>query len=173
MTTFAIITTILSLAIFAGFVALSIWRFGWRRSYSAYAAKWTEFLYIDDHTHVWSIVTLVVALLLSFGAIEIGDESPWQFLGFFAPVYLIVVSLTPKWETNHKQRMIHYIGTGLCVVCTLLWFILALRLWYYPVISLAVCALAAYLTKTIKKSYVLWLELTLFAAVYAVILIGG
>lgn len=173
MTGFATTTTAISLAILAGFVALSVYRFGWRLSYSRYAAKWTEFLYIDNHTHAWSIVTIVVALLLAFGTIEAGDESPLQFLGLFVPAYLGVVALTPEYETVRKQKIVHYIGTVICAVCSILWIIFALRCWFYIPIAVALCGAAAYLTKTYKKSYILWAELSLFAAVYGAVFIGG
>ena len=170
MSAFAISTCIASLAIFAGWLALSIHRFGWLHSYSAYAAKWTEFLYIDSTTHAWSIVTMVVAFLLVYPMLEMGDESPLQFLGFFAPVYLGVVALTPEWETKRRQKVVHYIGTALCATATVLWLVLALRLWYYLAIAFGAMWVAAWVTKTVKSSYILWLELTLFAAVYAAVL---
>ena len=175
MTGFATTTTAISLAILAGFVALSVYRFGWRLSYSRYAAKWTEFLYIDNHTHVWSIVTMVVAILLAFGTIEAGDESPLQFLGFFAPVYLGIVALTPEYESDDRkgQKVVHYVGTALCAACTILWLIFTLRCWFYIPIAVVLCGVAAYFTKTYKKSYILWAELSLFAAVYGAVLIGG
>ena len=173
MSQFAIVTCVLSLVIFSSFLALSIWRFGWLGSYSGYAAKWTEFLSLGGNIHTWSIVTMAVAVLLCFSTIEAGDESPLQFLGFFAPVYLGVVALTPKWESDKKQKTIHYIGTFLCAVAAILWLILVLRLWFYIPIALALTFIAAYFTKTIKTSYFLWLEIALFAAVYGALLIGG
>ena len=116
---------------------------------------------------------MAVAVLLCFSTIEAGDESPLQFLGFFAPVYLGVVALTPKWESDKKQKTIHYIGTFLCAVAAILWLIFVLRLWFYIPIALVLVSIAAYLTKTIKTSYFLWLEIALFAAVYGALLIGG
>ena len=172
MSAFAISTCIASLAIFAGWLALSIHKFGWLSSYSAYAAKWNEALKING-AHIWSIVTVVVAILLAFSTIEAGDESPLQFLGFFAPIYLIVVALTPEYEEKPNQRIIHNVGATLCVICTILWLVFALRVWYSLPIAIALCGLAAYLTKTLKSSYGLWLEIAVFVAVYGTVLIGG
>lgn len=173
MTTFAIVTSVISLLLYSGFLALSVWRFGWQGSYSGYAAKWSEFLYNERDLGPWSLVTLFTAILLVPAMAEAGDESPLQFLGFASPVYLGVVAFTPKWETVSRQRKIHCAGTAVCAVCAVLWLIFALRLWFYIPIAFVLCSLAAYFTKTIKKSYVLWLELTLFAAVYGAVLIGG
>ena len=163
MTAFEIATASASLALFAGWLVLCIRKFGWLSSYSAYATKWPK--------PIWSAITIIVAVLLIPAMLEAGDESPLQFLGFFAPVYLGVVALTPDWETDHKQKLIHNYSSVVCVVCVIMWLVYALRLWYYIPIAIALAALAAYLTKTWKESYTLWLELAMFAAVYGAVLI--
>lgn len=58
MTTIALITSVLSLVIFSGFTGYSVYRFGWRHSYSAYAAKWHEAVPLASNTHLWSIVSV-------------------------------------------------------------------------------------------------------------------
>jgi hypothetical protein len=173
-----------SLLLLVGWMALSIWRFGLLFSYSRYAAKWNEFLKIDNHTHAWSIVTVLVAFLIAPAMIQAGDESPLQFLGFFAPLYLIIVAFTPEYQDQEgddekkrkkrkRQRIIHYVGTAICSVCTILWLILVLRLWFYIPVGLFVAWVAAYFTNSIKTSYALWLEFSLLVAVYGATLIGG
>ena len=163
--------TLLSLLTFVAFLGVSFYKFGILSSYSSYAAKWTETVPLDPHTHLWSIVTVIVAILLAPAMLEVADESPVQFLGFFAPAYLIVVAMTPEWETKIGQRMIHYGGTIVCAWASILWLVLALRLWFLIPICLAVFAAVGYFTKTLKTSHVLWGELSLFAAVYAAALI--
>lgn len=183
MTTFSLVTTILALVIFAGFVSISVRKFGWLRSYSAYAAKWTGAVPINGHTHLWSIVTFLAALLLAFGMIEQGEGHPWQALGFFAPAYLMVVSFTPEYQDQpgdddkmrakrKRQRIIHYIGTILCAICATVWTYLAA-----PAAVLIVPFIAAWIagivTKTIERSLIFWSEMGMFAAVFAARLIGG
>jgi len=165
MKTFAII----SLVVFAGFILLGIKRFGLLRSYSAFASKWDEAVPIKK-MNLWSIVTLVVAFLLMIPMIDAGDGNKWQFLGFFAPVYLAVVAFTPKFETDPKQHKIHVFGASACALIASLWLVLVQHLWWVALISLAVMAAAAYFTKTWKTSYIFWLEMTLFAAVYAAVI---
>ena len=173
MTIFALISTFASLLLFGGWLALSVRRFGWLGSYSAYASRWTEAVPLGNHTCLWSIVTILVAMLLCPAMIEAGDESPLQVLGFAAPVYLGVVSFTPKWETDKRQRRVHVIGAMACAVIALLWLILALRLWFYPVIAFALALTVSLMSRTLRTSYVLWGELALFSAVYAALIIGG
>lgn len=183
MTTFSLVTTILALVIFVGFVAISVHKFGWLRSYSAYAAKWTEAVPINRHTHLWSIVTVIVALLLAFGMIEQGEGHPWQVLGFFAPLYLMVVSFTPEYQDQpgdddkmrakrKRQRIIHYIGTILCAAVSAVWIYLAgpRGIIFF---SLMAAWVAGIVTRSINSSLIFWAEMAMFGAVFTARLIGG
>ena len=166
MTTFSLITTILALVIFAGFVAFGVVKFGWQKSYSAFAPKWTEAVPIDNHTHLWSIVTIVVAILLAFGMIEQGEGHPLQFLGFLAPVYLAIVALTPEYETNRQQRIVHVTGALLCAAASVAW------VWFAGpqgtiFFSLIAAWLLGILTRSINSSLIFWAEMAMFAAVFA------
>ena len=182
MTTFAFISAIASLVLFAGFVAVSFKRFGILSSYSSYASKWEAAVPLDHGTHLWSAITVIVAVLLVPAMLEVGDESPLQFLGFFAPAYLIVAAVTPDYEYRPgdneydqkrrlRQRIIHFVGAVICAAASVIWVILALRLWYLVPAALVLAGIAAYFTKTYRECYVLWAELAMFAAVYAAVLI--
>lgn len=179
MTTFALITTFASLVIFVGWLALNFSKHGILSSYSSYAAKWP----LDHGTNLWSIVTVAIALLLVPAMLEVGDESPLQFLGFFAPAYLIVAAVTPDYEYRPgdneydqkrrlRQRIIHFVGAVICAAASVIWVIVVLRLWYLIAIALVLAAVVGYLTKTLKERYPLWLELALFAAVYGALILG-
>lgn len=169
MTTFATITTILSLLLFGGFIGLSIVKFTLLGSYSAYAAEWERAVPMN-HMNLWSVVTMTVAFLLCFAMLEVGDESPLQFLGFAAPVYLGVVSLTPKWATDKHQKKVHVIGALTCALAAVLWLIFTLRQWYLIPISLLLAWCGGYFTYSLKTSYVFWLEMAMFFAVYVAVL---
>lgn len=171
MTNFAFITTIASLLLFGGWLALSMKHFGILGSYSSYASKWKQAVPLDHGTNLWSIITVVVAILLAPAMLEVGDESPLQFLGFFAPAYFIVAACTPEWETNKRQLIIHCIGASLCAAASVIWVLIVLRLWYLVIAGLILGAFAAFATKTYRECYVLWAELAMFAAVYAAVLI--
>lgn len=171
MTPFALTTAIISLVLFAGFVTLSVWRFGWRKSYSSYAAKWIEFVPMHN-INVWSVVTVVVAFLILPSMLERGEGNLVQCLGFFVPLYLAVVAFTPRYETEHSQYVVHVIGTIVCAAIAVAWLIFVRHLWWVLLIALAVFGAVAYLTKTYKTSYVFWLEMAMFASVYAAVLFG-
>lgn len=183
MAPFAIITAIASLAVFGGFVAMSVCRFGWQRSYSAFASKWHEAVPLASNTHLWSIVTVVVALLLVPALLERGESDPWQFLGFFAPMYLCFAAFTPEYEdqpgdtdymrrVRKRQRIIHYVGTALCAIVSIAWICFVAERWWTIPVFLVAAFLAAYATITVKKSWIFWLEMAMFGAAYTTIFIG-
>lgn len=171
MTQFSLYTTIAGLALFAGFVALGIRKFGLLHSYSAYSPKWDEVLPAQG-IHLWSVVTFVVALLLMFPLLEIGDESPWQFLGFFAPLYLVVVAFFPLTEEQDPRRYrIHCTAAVVCAVGALLWLALVLGLWWLPLITAFLAFCTAMHTRTLLTATVFWAEMAAFSAVYAGLII--
>lgn len=183
MSTFGLICTIVSIAIFAVWLTICIKKFGLAPSYSAYNPMWDKAVPIDN-MHLWSIITFVIAASFMVGMIERGDNSGWQFLGFFAPMYLVVVALFPLTDLppdaneydikRHKrQEIIHVVGASLCATCTIAWVIFVAHLWWLLLVALFVVACCAYFTKTILTSTVFWLEMILFLAGYPAILIGG
>lgn len=171
MTIFVIVTSLLSLAIFAGFTALSVRKFGWQKLYSSYSSLWPEAVPIHN-ANLWSIVTVISALLLVPAMVERGEGNALQFIGFFAPMYLAVCGLTPTWETEYEARFIHLLGVAICTLATLFWIFYVCRLWWVLLIAVVLAGVAAYFTKTWKKSWVFWAEMAGFAAVYVSIFIG-
>ena len=181
MTTFALVTTISSIVLLCAFLAISIKFFGLLSSYSAYNLEWDKKVPMHN-VHLWSIVTIVIALLFMPALIELGEGNPWQFLGFFSPMYLIVVGLFPmtelpedasdyqrkEWE---RKRRIHAIGAALCAAVTTLWILLVCHLWWVALLALFIVACAAFATRTEKTSTVFWLEMALFLGGYSAILI--
>jgi len=181
MTTFALVTTIASIALLCAFLAISIKFFGLLPSYSAYNLEWDKKVPIRN-AHLWSIVTVVIALLFMPALIELGEGNPWQFLGFFSPLYLIVVAVFPLTELPEnanederraweRKRKIHAIGAALCAAATTLWIFLVCKLWWVALLALFIVACAAFATKTYKTSTVFWLEMALFLGGYSAILI--
>ena len=78
MTDFSIVSAVISLVLLVGFVVLSVIKFGWRHSYSAFNICWDEVVPIHN-MHLWSIVTFVVAFLIMPALIEKGVDNPLQF----------------------------------------------------------------------------------------------
>lgn len=171
MSTFGLICTIVSIAIFAVWLTICIKKFGLAPSYSAYSPKWDE-VFPAKGIHLWSVVTFVVALLLMFPLLELGEGNPWQFLGFFAPLYLIVVAFFPLTaDTAPKRYRIHCTAAVVCAVGALLWLALVLGLWWLPLITAFLAFCSAMHTRTLLTATVFWAEMAAFAAVYAGLII--
>ena len=171
MTTFAIVTTLLSLALFGGFVGIGVRKFSLLPSYSAYASKWKEAVPINRETNLWGIVTVATALLLAPALIEKASGNPLQCLGFFAPVYLAVVAFTPDFETNRRQLRFHVIGTALCAAVSLAWIIFVCHTWWTLPLTFFAAWCVAYATLSVKRCWLFWCEMAMFAAVYVSLLI--
>ena len=164
--------TLLSFLILAGFILLNcLLHNGIPGSYSAFSAFWqTEPRY--SRINAWSAVTAAAAILMIPPMVEVGDGNAFQFLGFFAPLYLIVVSLTPEWDIDKRQRRVHVIGAALCAFLALLWLVVIRDQWWLVCSCFAAAVIAGSWSKTLPGSAVFWGEMVMFLSVYLSLLIG-
>lgn len=168
MTTFVLTTTVMSTIFLFGFIVLSTALFGLQSSYSAYASKWKERVPIHN-MNLWSIVTIVSALLLVPTMIERGEQTPLQFLGFIVPIYLIVVGLTPDYEKDKFQGKVHTAAACICAMLAFLWLILIVKSYIFlPVVAFMV-VITALSTGTFKSSMIFWGEMIMFFSIYLAI----
>lgn len=183
METFALVTTILSMLLIASFVALSVRKFGMKRSYSAFAPYWSEAVPIKN-INLWSVVTVITAFLFAPGSIERGAGNNLQFLGFFMSVFLIVVACAPlcapkpeasEEEIKRKNAMliVHIVAAILCAIAVVLWTIFVCHRWWLYPLAFAMMAFIGFASKTLKTSFTFWAEMALFVSGYAGIMIGG
>lgn len=163
--------TLLSMLLLGTFIGVSIYLWGIPDSYSALASKWSEKLPIN-HLHFWSIITIAAAFFLMPVMIDQADENVLQVLGFFAPLYLMVVGCTPTWESNRKEHIIHTVGAAICAGCALAWLVLIRELIAVVVISAALMTILAIRTKS-GKCYTFWLEMVMFVSVYVATFINA
>ena len=164
--------TILSFILLVGFIALSTFlNRELPGSYSAFSALWADEIPMSN-LNVWSIVTAIVAFLMVPPMIEAGDGSYFQCLGFFAPLYLIVVSLTPEWDIDKRQHRVHVIGAALCAFLALLWLVLIRGHWWLVCACFVAAVIAGSWTKTLPGCRVFWGECVMFLSVYLSLIIG-
>jgi len=147
--------TIIAFVVFAAFVAISIRKFGLRKSWPAYAPYWAEAVPIHN-VNLWSAVTLVVALLLVAPCINVGAHQPWQWVGFLTPAALIVSALG-------REKLLGCIATLAFIVGAVALCILA-GWWAIALASFVLLAVVAFGTQTAGICWLLWIE---FAAVLA------
>jgi hypothetical protein len=169
------ICTILSMVLFAVFNYVCIKKYGLLSCYSAYGREWAN--YTKEHPkltglNIWSVVTIVTAVLLLVPMIASGKDSPLQFLCFFAPLHLFLVALTPKYNENPKWNVVHQIGAWGSVVCILLWLFLVVKMWAVIIPVFALAFVIAIGTRTLKQSAEYYLEMAMFLSTYLVLLFG-
>lgn len=159
-------TIIASFILLFGFIGLGIFQFGLLPSYSAYASKWAERIPLPNRLNLWSIVTIIAAVLLIPAMIEIGEGNYFQFLGFFAPLYLLVVGLTPAYETDARQKRIHICGAIICALFAVIWVAFVAQRWAVFLACSFIMFMAALATQTHKKALLFWGEMALFLSTY-------
>lgn len=164
--------TLLSAILLTSFIYLGVAKYGQLASYSAYAAKWESNIPLTSTTHLWSIVTFIAALLIIPAMVELGEGNPAQCLGFLTPVYLIIVSRTPEWETNTVQHRIHMLFAILCALGNILWVCLVCKLWWLLLIVAFAFSCFAYNKGSLWSCKVFWGEMIMFASAYLSILIS-
>lgn len=153
-----LILKLLATILFFGFIAISVYKWGIPHSYSMLAYKWNK--------TTWTIITIVTAFLITPVLIELGTLSTFQFLGFLTPVWLMLVATTPNFLTDKKQNILHNTFTGLCVVSSLLWLTLVTNYIWIGFLVMALITIIALLTKSIKSSYIFWLEMIIFLTTF-------
>lgn len=164
------VLVIISAILFFGFIAMGIGKFGLQPSYSIYSKYWGETVPLPNNLHLWSIVTIISALLLVPPMIEIGDGNSLQFLGFLTPLYLVCVALTPTWWKYDKEHILHVIFTLLCVFAALFWCI---KVAAHPRIIGTIFMLTGFSIGFFHKEkyLVFFLEMVMFLSTYLTLMI--
>lgn len=161
-------TTLLSLLLFLVFNLLTIRKHGLLPSYSATYYKWWKCPTIS----AFSVITFLVAFFLMPAMIEQGEDNCLQFLGFFAPIYLIIVAISPDFEADRKTYLVHSGAAVVCALCSFAWIIFVRHLWWVLLVGIAASLGLAFVTKTVKASKTFWLEMVMFISVYIALIIG-
>ena len=157
---------IASFVLLFGFIGLGIHHFGLLPSYSSYASKWHEVKSLPMGMHLWSVITIVAAMILLPAMVDLGEGNGLQFLGFFAPIYLMIVGLTPDYETILGERKLHIWGATICAICTVIWIAFVARHWDVLLACGFISFAGALATQTYKKSLIFWGEMALFLSAY-------
>lgn len=159
------VLSILSALILYVFMYCSINKFGTFTSYSSYAKEWGE-AYPRWFINPWHLFTWIAALLIIPVMIHVGAASPLQFLGFFAPVYLVGVSFTPNWWKNKTEFYLHMIFAGLCAICGIAWTIFVAHTLPILIFNTIIVAIGGLYSKTLWTHKVFWYELIEFNTVF-------
>ena len=115
------------------------------------------------------IVLLCILLIPCW--LTLSEGSNFQFLSFLAPAALMFVGFTPVFNDADMYKTIHNVAAYSCAVFAMLWIILVTPFWYIILIVLGIISVIAVLTKTVKSSYIYWLEMVAFISLFASIIV--
>jgi len=170
MDTFGFICTILSFLMMTVFNFICIKRYGLLSCYSAYGEQWANEKKSLNAINIWSLVTIVSALLLVPPILVSSDGHPLQFLCFFTPLYLFLVGITPDYNKVKAHNRLHMTGVILCVISVLFWlfFVVHRLVILFPVYILALVIGMG--TRTFDKSWLYYLEMVMYLTAYIALL---
>lgn len=152
---------IISLSILAAYITYAVGVCGvpWSLSDTYYQLKKR-----NRPAWLFQAAMIVPAMILLPAWLECSDESI-QFLAFLACGGLMFVGSAPLFKEEFQSK-VHYTGTAIAGVATVLWVCLA-GMWYLPAIAFPVaCAIMLRYRK-----WLFWAEMAAFACAYAGILI--
>ena len=110
------------------------------------------------------IVLLCILLIPCW--LTLSEGSNFQFLSFLVPAALMFVGFTPVFNDTDMYKTIHNIAAYSCAAFAMLWIILVTPFWYIILIVLGIISVIAILTKTVKSSYIYWLEMIAFGGTF-------
>lgn len=153
-----------AILLFAIYNAVAILLFGVPKSLSM-----TYYLFKDrqDVLKVLfpTMITLLVMCLMPCW-IEISEGSNFQFLSFLSAASLMFVGAAPAFKSSSLENAVHQVAAYLCASFAILWICLVTPYWYIVLIVLAIVAALAIVTKTVKSSYIYWLEMVAFGSTF-------
>ena len=161
------ILTGLSCALFFGFVALCVWKFGLHSCYSAYGMLWREAF---PPFNIWSVITFTTAALLIPPILEASKDNPWQAVAFFCPALIMFVAVTPDYGTNPSAGILHSVCAALSALLSLVFIItIAPHLWGLPVLFVLLATVAMFACGAYSAMF--WYEMAAYATIYTAMFI--
>lgn len=116
------------------------------------------------------MMTLMAGSLLP-AWLEISVGSNLQFMSFLAASGILFTGAAPAFESSKLENNVHMASAIIAAIFALLWVILVANLWYVILVWLVAITVVALLTKSVKTSYIYWLEtiafLSTFTSVFA------
>ena len=120
---------------------------------------------------IWfPIMMISMAFLLMPAWLEISVGSPFQFLAFLAPAGIMFTGAAPAFKSSELENTVHMTSAIFAAITALLWVGLVANLWLVIAIWFVIIAILAIVTKTVKSSYIYWLETVAFLSTFTAIL---
>lgn len=117
------------------------------------------------------VMMFLMAGLLMPAWLEITAFSMLQFLAFLTATGIMFTGAAPAFKSNKITNTVHSVSAICSAIFALLWIIFVSKFWWIIIFWLVLILLTALLTKTIKTSYIYWLETVAFLSTFSSILL--
>ena len=98
--------------------------------------------------------------------LEISEGSPFQFMAFLSAAGVLFVGAAPAFKSSSLENAVHQWSAYICAAAAIAWICLVTPYWWIILIVLGIIALLAIVTKTVKSSYIYWLEMVAFISTF-------
>ncbi len=116
------------------------------------------------------IMMVSIAFLLLPAWLEISVGSSFQFLAFLAASGILFVGAAPAFKSSDLENTVHMTSAIAAAIFAILWVILVSKLWWTLILWIITLGLTMWITKTIKSSYIYWLETIAFMSTFTSII---
>ena len=127
----------------------------------------------DKLFFAFPLMMFLMAGMLMPAWIEMSEGNPFQFLSFLAAAGIIFVGAAPSFKRSDLENSVHQWSAYLAAAFAILWIVLVPHLWYIVAIVLTLHIVVAICTKTVKTSYIYWLESVAFISTFISIVFYG
>lgn len=119
---------------------------------------------------VFSIALILMAGLLMPSWLSLMDGSPFQFLSFLVPMSIVFVAISPNFKNDSLDQGVHFIATIIAAALALAANLLVFKTWLILTIVTLIILLMSIVTKTLKSSWLYWVETIVFLTTYITII---
>ena len=136
---------------------VAIMLFGIPRSLSAthYLFKERE----DILKHLFPATTFMTAILMTSAWVGCAPTPELKLLSVLAGLSLVGVGATYMFTKEYVTESVHLATACLLIAFMLLWIIFVTPYWYMIIVVFIITLAAALMTKTLKTSYIFWIEI--------------
>lgn len=155
------ILSVIGICLFCLYIAITTWLFFIPESLSSSYYLW------KTTKSPFRFFLIATSLLLAAPMIALGKGNIWQFTGFLTPACLMFVGVAADFK-NRKlvDRWVHPLCAIICAISSIIWLLYIVKMPIFLLTSFIICSIIAFVTGTLKKSYVFWLEMACFLSIF-------
>lgn len=112
------------------------------------------------------IMMLSVVAFLTPAWLEISEGSNLQFTAFLAAGGIMFTGAAPAFKSSDLENKVHTGSAAFAALFAMIWVAFVAKMWFVIVIWFFILMISAIVTKSVKKSYIYWLETVAFLSTF-------